>query len=360
MDSLSGPTPSIVLEKKKTSSSLGADDAEEEEEKPAAAKDKKKKTAKAAVSSIPMTIGRPVGKKEKEKPESKPVSSNGSSTASSKPATPAAPTPKSNPAPVAALPPGVGRPTAAQAVANAQNKELQPPTSVPSPSQSLHEEQKVAQQLHRQAAQAPLPGGRLAQPPAPQQQLPPPPPQPPQQQLPPKPPQQQNVSQQQGSQQQYPAQQVGQSMPSPTAADVARGSPRVRTPDSMAAATQDMKLYPPTSPGMGGALQGKAATASPHGLGVGITPRQEEKSSAGERDISDMLNHSMACLPLARDSDRLKQYVPRNPYNAPSQFPTQPSPLFENPAFFSKLSTDTLFFIFYYQQGTYQQYLAAK
>merc|ERR1719231_1552608 len=33
---------------------------------------------------------------------------------------------------------------------------------------------------------------------------------------------------------------------------------------------------------------------------------------------------------------------------------------FENPQFFEKLNPDTLFFIFYYQPGTYQQYLAAR
>lgn len=34
--------------------------------------------------------------------------------------------------------------------------------------------------------------------------------------------------------------------------------------------------------------------------------------------------------------------------------------MLENPALFEKLPADTLFFIFYFQQGTYQQYLAAR
>src|SRR3546814_18623043 len=37
-----------------------------------------------------------------------------------------------------------------------------------------------------------------------------------------------------------------------------------------------------------------------------------------------------------------------------------PAPILENPALFEKLPADTLFFIFYFQQGTYQQYLAAR
>lgn len=57
---------------------------------------------------------------------------------------------------------------------------------------------------------------------------------------------------------------------------------------------------------------------------------------------------------------RPKQYVPRNPCVNPPYYPQLPPPIFESPATFEKFDTDTLFFIFYYQQGTYQQYLAAK
>jgi CCR4-NOT transcription complex subunit 3 len=41
-------------------------------------------------------------------------------------------------------------------------------------------------------------------------------------------------------------------------------------------------------------------------------------------------------------------------------FPTQQSPIMENPALFERLPMDTLFLSFYYQQGSYQQYLAAR
>lgn len=37
-----------------------------------------------------------------------------------------------------------------------------------------------------------------------------------------------------------------------------------------------------------------------------------------------------------------------------------PHPAFSKPEIFSTFNTDTLYFIFYYQQATYQQYLAAK
>ena len=73
-----------------------------------------------------------------------------------------------------------------------------------------------------------------------------------------------------------------------------------------------------------------------------------------------MLETSFSRIPTGNDSDRVKQYVPRNPYPTPSVFPSTPSTVFDHSAVFEKFDTDTLFFIFYYQQGTYQQYLAAR
>lgn len=52
--------------------------------------------------------------------------------------------------------------------------------------------------------------------------------------------------------------------------------------------------------------------------------------------------------------------MPRNPYPTPGSFPQTPAPIFDFPSIFEKFDTDALFFVFYYQQGTYQQYLAAK
>lgn len=76
---------------------------------------------------------------------------------------------------------------------------------------------------------------------------------------------------------------------------------------------------------------------------------------------SSMLQESFATLPTANEQERPRPYTPQNPYSAtPQSFPSTPSTLFDNPAIFEKLGTDALFFIFYYQQGTYQQYLAAR
>lgn len=73
-----------------------------------------------------------------------------------------------------------------------------------------------------------------------------------------------------------------------------------------------------------------------------------------------MLNLSLQNMPESSDSERPKTYTPRNPYPTPNSFPQTPAAVFDAPAIFDKFDTDTLFFIFYYQQGTYQQYLAAR
>eukprot|EP01083_Nonionella_stella_P086602 240715_1 len=73
-----------------------------------------------------------------------------------------------------------------------------------------------------------------------------------------------------------------------------------------------------------------------------------------------MLDVSLRNRPGLQDSERQKTYVPRNPFRTPDCFTYVPAPTTEDPKMFSKFDTDTLFFIFYFQQGTYQQYLAAR
>ena len=67
-------------------------------------------------------------------------------------------------------------------------------------------------------------------------------------------------------------------------------------------------------------------------------------------------------MPEPVDSERPRQYVPRNAASVHPAFPTaQPAAALDpSPALFGRLEPDTLFFVFYYQQGTYAQYLAAR
>jgi len=76
--------------------------------------------------------------------------------------------------------------------------------------------------------------------------------------------------------------------------------------------------------------------------------------------IHRLADPSLRSLPDPSDTERQKQYLPRNPYRTPSYFPSLPAPIFDDPLLFEKLSVDSLFFIFYFQQGTPHQYLAAR
>ena len=55
-----------------------------------------------------------------------------------------------------------------------------------------------------------------------------------------------------------------------------------------------------------------------------------------------------------------RRYAPRNPAPTHPLFPTQPASIVESAALYENLPMDTLFLAFYYQQGSYHQYLAAK
>ena len=73
-----------------------------------------------------------------------------------------------------------------------------------------------------------------------------------------------------------------------------------------------------------------------------------------------MLEAASQHLPHPSDSERLRPYLPRNPCQTPAYYPQAPPPASDTIDFFQRLSTETLFFIFYYMEGTKAQYLAAK
>ncbi|XVF57320.1 hypothetical protein PTKIN_Ptkin06aG0195700 [Pterospermum kingtungense] len=80
-----------------------------------------------------------------------------------------------------------------------------------------------------------------------------------------------------------------------------------------------------------------------------------------------MLEAAYYKIPQPKDSERARTYTPKHPAVTPASYPQDQAPIVNNPAFWERLSldgygtgTDTLFFAFYYQQNTYQQYLAAK
>ncbi|KAL6864080.1 Not1 N-terminal domain, CCR4-Not complex component domain-containing protein [Trichoderma novae-zelandiae] len=74
-----------------------------------------------------------------------------------------------------------------------------------------------------------------------------------------------------------------------------------------------------------------------------------------------LLRASAQNYPSAFEADIPRTYRPDMPVpQTGSGFPTQPLPIFDDPRLYSRIDPDTLFYVFYYKQGTAQQYLAAK
>lgn len=60
------------------------------------------------------------------------------------------------------------------------------------------------------------------------------------------------------------------------------------------------------------------------------------------------------------DSEPRRTYRPEVPTPSVAGYPQEPLPIFDDSRLYSRIEPDTLFYVFYYKQGTYQQYLAAK
>ncbi|XP_019453075.1 PREDICTED: CCR4-NOT transcription complex subunit 3-like isoform X2 [Lupinus angustifolius] len=108
-------------------------------------------------------------------------------------------------------------------------------------------------------------------------------------------------------------------------------------------------------------------------LGLGAIGDNFSGSPANSGGMHDQLYNlqmleaatSNSKFPQPKDSERPKAYTPRYPTITPASYPQVQAPIVNNPGFWERVGlepfgTDTLFFSFYYQQNTYQQYLAAK
>jgi CCR4-NOT transcription complex subunit 3 len=113
------------------------------------------------------------------------------------------------------------------------------------------------------------------------------------------------------------------------------------------------------SSGLGGLSLGGLVDNAPSGGSV-VSSASVGGVSVDGSNYLNTLNEAFATMPTSGDNERGRQYTPQNPYPTPASYPSTPSNLFDNPQVFEKLGTDCLFFIFYYAQGTYQQYLAAR
>ncbi|RFU30968.1 hypothetical protein B7463_g5363, partial [Scytalidium lignicola] len=73
-----------------------------------------------------------------------------------------------------------------------------------------------------------------------------------------------------------------------------------------------------------------------------------------------MLAASQSTCPDVLDFEAPRNYKPEIRFNTPSYYPQELDPVFDDHRLYSRIDPDTLFYVFYYKQGTYQQYLAAK
>ena len=69
---------------------------------------------------------------------------------------------------------------------------------------------------------------------------------------------------------------------------------------------------------------------------------------------------SSASKPSALDGEPPRSYQPEVRFYSHTRYPQEPLPIFDDPRLYSRIDSDTLFYVFYYKQGTYQQYLAAR
>jgi CCR4-NOT transcription complex subunit 3 len=88
---------------------------------------------------------------------------------------------------------------------------------------------------------------------------------------------------------------------------------------------------------------------------LGPSPLQKEHQVQFQ-----MMESAYYHLPAPSDSEKIKGYLHRQPILTPLHYPQTQLPHADTIEFFQRLSTETLFFIFYYMEGTKAQYLTAK
>lgn len=160
------------------------------------------------------------------------------------------------------------------------------------------------------------------------------------------------------------------------AAAVASSSPAPPSRANSALASTDAELSSPAEAPAPSAASGATPTSSaprvlsdtrlPDTLSDLVSSFEWAKQKPLARDSNAaQAQHALeasfaAGVPEPMDSDWPRRYVPDEPCATPHYYPQTPAAIFDNPALYSKFDVDTLFYIFYYQQGTYHQYLAAR
>lgn len=346
-------------------------------------KDVKSNKVSALSTAIPLTIGRARSKAEKSRD-----SSVGSTEEKSTPSKPARTVPAAKPVPTTPTPvpppptvttqPGTSMAAVLKRETEQQEKLLREQQAKAAQAEQLRQQQALAQKQQQEALLRQQEALRLKQQQEQQaqaererqQQL--------QQEAAKLRQQQIQLLQQQQQQQESASKQQSELVPrlQPQQPQVQQSSQQIGESSLKSALATSVNAQPKPQTNMG---QPNSAidilTAGLGGFGLGgsstVVARPQERplqtsivSDNGRPRLSygaTALSDSFATMPGTSDHERSFNYVPQNPYpNAPPSYPTLPSPIFEKPEIFEKLGSDALFFIFYYAQGSYQQYLAAR
>ncbi|KAF8192429.1 Not1 N-terminal domain, CCR4-Not complex component-domain-containing protein [Pholiota molesta] len=108
---------------------------------------------------------------------------------------------------------------------------------------------------------------------------------------------------------------------------------------------------PPSRAGVSAAFPGSLSD-----LVVSFENVKQKAMRANNLDtMHKLLEGSYSHMPQPQDTEKPKYYVPRNPYQTAPYYPQTPHPLLQTPAIFSQLDVESLFWVFYYLPGTYQQ-----
>jgi CCR4-NOT transcription complex subunit 3 len=156
-----------------------------------------------------------------------------------------------------------------------------------------------------------------------------------------------------------PSPQVAQAQPQPT--QPAESSSKARQPPSPDSGIAGIALSHRDS------AQDEEEEESIYHLPSSLTDLLGSFEETRQRAKSDkpfdlnMMNASRVTCPTPLDAEKPNHYKPQNPYAyTPAHYPQEPLGIFDDPRLYSRIDTDSLFYAFYYRQGTYQQYLAAK
>ncbi|XP_059052159.1 CCR4-NOT transcription complex subunit 3 isoform X2 [Achroia grisella] len=93
---------------------------------------------------------------------------------------------------------------------------------------------------------------------------------------------------------------------------------------------------------------------------LGVAPLGPLPLNSEHQMQFQMMESSFYHMPHPSDSERTRVYLPRNICQTPLYYNQVLLPHSDSVEFFQRLSTETLFFVFYYMEGTKAQYLAAK